>query len=74
MSSHVVISGFCSVGDGTFIGVNATVGDHVAIAADNYIAMSAMIRKDTEPNKLYLGAPATAAKISATDRFCGVNG
>ena len=72
ISSHVVISGFCSVGDGTFVGVNATVADHVTIAEDNFIAMGAMIRKDTEPNKLYKGAPAEAAEISALERFCGI--
>ncbi|NEL27981.1 MAG: sugar O-acyltransferase, partial [Xanthomonas perforans] len=34
IASHVVISGYCEIGRGSFIGVNATLSDKVRIAAD----------------------------------------
>jgi sugar O-acyltransferase (sialic acid O-acetyltransferase NeuD family) len=71
ISSHVVLSGFCTVGDGTFIGVNASVADKVAVAEDNFIAMGASVGRNTEPNKVYTGAPAAAGNVPAT-RFCRV--
>lgn len=71
IASHVVISGFCEVGEYSFIGVNTTVGDHIKIAKDNFIAMGALITKNTEENKIYEGHPAQPRKISAT-RFCRV--
>lgn len=71
VSSHVVISGFVNIGRYTFIGVNASVGNGVTIAADNYISMCACLTQSTEPNTIYQGSPAEPRKISAK-RFCRV--
>ena len=71
ISSHVVISGYCEIGENTFVGVNCAVADKVKIARDNFIALGSVINKDTEENKIYRGNPAEASKISAK-RFCRV--
>lgn len=71
IASHVVISGFVTVGRYTFIGVNATVGNGVKIAEDNFISMAAAVTQSTEANLIYQGNPAEARKIAAT-RFCRV--
>ena len=71
MSSHVVVSGFCRVGRASFIGVNAALGPHVAVAEDNYIGMGAVLTASTEPDSIYQGDPAERRKVSAR-RFCRV--
>ncbi len=71
ISSHVVVSGFCEIGENTFIGVNSCIADGVKIAKDNFIALGSVINKDTEENKIYRGNPAEASKISAK-KFCKV--
>jgi sugar O-acyltransferase (sialic acid O-acetyltransferase NeuD family) len=71
ISSHVVVSGFCTIGDYSFIGVNTTIGDNITIAEDNFIAMGALITKNTQPDAIYEGQPAQPRKIAAK-RFCKV--
>jgi len=71
MSSHVVISGFCTVGARSFIGVNAATANGVTIAEDNFIAMSASVQASTEADGVYKGVPAERQKVSAK-RFCRV--
>lgn len=71
MSSHVVVSGFCRIGARSFLGVNATLAGHVAVAEDNYIAMGAVVSASTEPDGLYQGNPAERRKVAAK-RFCRV--
>lgn len=71
MSSHVVVSGFCRIGARSFVGVNAALAAHVAVAQDNYIAMGAVLTASTEPDGIYQGNPAERRKISAK-RFCRV--
>jgi len=58
ISSHVVVSGYCTVGANTFMGVNSSVANDVKVAPDNIIAMGAVIHKHTEPRKIYKGNPA----------------
>jgi sugar O-acyltransferase (sialic acid O-acetyltransferase NeuD family) len=64
MSSHVVVSGYCEVGESCFLGVNSSVGDHVKIARDCLIGMGAVVHKDTEARKVYVGNPARAVRDS----------
>lgn len=66
ISSHVVVSGYCEVGANTFMGVNSSVANDVKIAPDNVIAMGAVVHKNTEPRKIYMGNP---AKPSDKDSF-----
>lgn len=71
MSSHVVVSGFCRIGARSFLGVNAALAHQVQVAADNFIAMGAVITASTEPDSIYQGNPAERRGLSAK-RFCRV--
>ena len=57
-SSHVVLSGHCVVDQYCWLGVNSTIRDHIHLAEGTFVAMSAMIAKNTKPNKRYMGVPA----------------
>ena len=72
VTSHVVISGFCEVGEYSYIGVNAAIADNCKIAADNFIAMSASVNKSTEENAIYSGNPAVKREKITAKRFCKV--
>lgn len=60
IASHAVISGYCEIGEGSFIGVNATFNDHVKVALDNVIGAGALVTRNTEPGRIYVGSPAHA--------------
>jgi len=60
VASHAVISGYCDIGEYSFIGVNATFNDHVRVATDNVIGAGALVTRDTEPGRVYVGSPAKA--------------
>lgn len=60
IASHAVISGYCEIGESSFVGVNATFNDHVKVAPDNVIGAGALVTRDTEPGKIYVGSPARA--------------
>jgi carbonic anhydrase/acetyltransferase-like protein (isoleucine patch superfamily) len=60
VASHAVISGYCEIGENSFVGVNATFNDHVIVAADNVIGAGALVTRDTEPGRVYVGSPARA--------------
>jgi sugar O-acyltransferase (sialic acid O-acetyltransferase NeuD family) len=60
VSSHAVISGYCVIGEGSFIGVNSTFNDHVKVAPENIIGSGALVTRDTEPGRVYVGSPAKA--------------
>jgi sugar O-acyltransferase (sialic acid O-acetyltransferase NeuD family) len=60
VASHAVISGYCEIGDSSFIGVNSTFNDHVKVARDNVIGAGALVTRDTEPGRVYVGSPAHA--------------
>ena len=60
VASHAVISGYCDIGENSFIGVNTTFNDHITVARDNVIGSGALVTRDTEPGRVYVGAPAKA--------------
>src|SRR6185437_15967424 len=60
VASHAVISGYCEIGENSFIGVNSTFNDHVKVAPDNVIGSGALVTRDTEPGRIYVGSPARA--------------
>lgn len=69
LSSHVVVSGYAEIGPRCFVGVNASIGDFVKVAADNVIGAGAVVLKNTEPEKVYRGNPATPAAVSSLRAF-----
>ncbi len=69
ISSHCVISGFCDIGKGSFLGVNCTIEHDVCIGEDNFIGAGALIRKNTEKGAFYQIQQTEVAKISAYRLF-----
>lgn len=69
ISSHCVVSGFCDVGARSFLGVNCTLSDRVKVGADCIIGAGAVVLKDTEPGKVYVGNPARPLEKSSLDSF-----
>jgi sugar O-acyltransferase (sialic acid O-acetyltransferase NeuD family) len=69
ISSHVCISGFCNIGPRTFLGVNSTIANNVAIGADNWIGMGASIVRNTSSNQLFKGKQSELADVSTLDFF-----
>jgi sugar O-acyltransferase (sialic acid O-acetyltransferase NeuD family) len=58
ISSHVVVSGYCDVGENCFLGVNSSLANNLTVAKDCLIGMGAVVHKDTEERKVYVGNPA----------------
>ena len=58
ISSHVVVSGYCEVGESCFLGVNSCLANNLKIANDCLIGMGAVVHKNTEERKVYVGNPA----------------
>lgn len=68
-SSHCVISGFCEIGEFSFLGVNCTFNDNIKLGKDNIVGSGALIVKNTEDGKLMIGAPAKPAAKSSYEVF-----
>lgn len=69
VASHVVISGYCDIGENSFLGVNATLGDKVTVGADAVIGAGAVLVKSVEGGKIYRGNPAVASSVSSLRAF-----
>ncbi|GAB2773493.1 acetyltransferase [Rhabdobacter roseus] len=57
-TSHVVMSGHCTIDSYSFFGVNSTIRDYTHIAQGTLVGMAAAITKDTEEWGIYIGNPA----------------
>lgn len=57
-TSHVVMSGHCTIESYCFFGVNSTIRDYLHVAEGTLVGMASAIYKDTEPWGLYVGNPA----------------
>jgi len=71
VSSHVVISGGVRIESHCFLGVNATLRDHIVIARECVISPGAIILKDTVEKGVYVGAAAELSKVPS-DRLRGL--
>ena len=59
ISSHVVISGFCFVGESSMLGVNSSIADEIRIASRTVVGMGSVIHKNiVDPDGTYVGVPA----------------
>lgn len=54
IANRTVLCGNCHIGAESFIGSNATISDGVEIAQKNLIGASSLIRKDTQPEEVYI--------------------
>jgi sugar O-acyltransferase (sialic acid O-acetyltransferase NeuD family) len=57
-TSHVVLSGHCTIESYSFFGVNCTIRDYTHIAQGTLVGMASAITKDTEEWGIYIGNPA----------------
>jgi sugar O-acyltransferase (sialic acid O-acetyltransferase NeuD family) len=67
ITSHVVISGCCTVEEFAFLGVNATVRDETIIARETLVGMGATILKDTKEYEVYKAAGTQPAGIRSDE-------
>jgi sugar O-acyltransferase (sialic acid O-acetyltransferase NeuD family) len=69
VSSHVVVSGFCDIGEYSFLGVNAAIGNNVIVAKDNWIGPGVVITQSTKENELYKSPDPVVAAVPARRFF-----
>lgn len=69
LSSHCVISGFCEIGQYSFLGVNCTFNDKVKLAEDNVVGSGALIIRNSSKGNLLMGSPARVSKKTAYEAF-----
>ena len=69
LASHCVISGFCTIGGGSFLGVNCTFNDKIKLGRDNFVGSGALIVKNTEVGQLMIGVPAKPSAVSTYEFF-----
>lgn len=70
ISSHVVISGFCEIGESCFLGVNSSFNDNIKVQEDVIIGNGTIVTKNLDKGKVYVGNPAKALeKITSYNAF-----
>lgn len=69
ISSHVVISGYCEIGESCFLGVNSSFSEGIKIARDCIIGNGAVVIRNTEEGKVYVGNPAKALSKNSYETF-----
>ncbi len=69
IASQVALSGFCAIGDNCFFGVNSCTSDKLTVAGDCVVGAGAVLVKDTEKGKVYVGNPARPIANKNTDSF-----
>ena len=53
ITSHVVISGHCNIGERCFLGVNSTFRDGITVGHDTLIGAGSLLLNNVEPNGVY---------------------
>ena len=62
----MVVSGGVEVGEQCFIGVNATLRDHIKVGEKCVIGAGTLLLSDAEPEGLYIGAATERSKVPST--------
>jgi sugar O-acyltransferase (sialic acid O-acetyltransferase NeuD family) len=71
ITSQVVISGGCNVGELTFIGVNSTLRDHITIGKSNMIGAGAIILSSTKDNNVFMEKSTELSRVPS-NRLRGI--
>ena len=66
ISSHVVISGGVKVEEQCFIGVNATLRDHIIIGRESVVGAGATILSDIAPQGVYIVQEAERSRVPSS--------
>ena len=69
LSSQVVISGFCEVGEYSFLGVNSCLADNVKIGNHCLIGIGSVIHKNVEPYSIYKTVYASRQVLSTKEFY-----
>jgi len=70
LTSQDVVSGFCSIGENCFIGVNVSIGDRVTIADDVVLGAGSVTVKNLEhAGMVYIGSPAKMTGKTSYEQF-----
>ena len=69
ISSHVVVSGYCNIGKNSFLGVNTALAHGIKIGEDTVTGVGAVVVKDLEGGKVYIGNPAKPMAKSSYEAF-----
>ena len=69
ISSQVVISGFCEIGEYSFLGVNSTISNGIKVGKDNFIREGAIISKDTLPDSIFMPIESMKSKVNSSRFF-----
>jgi len=65
----VVISGFCDIGESSFLGVNSTVINNINIGKDCFIGAGALIQKDVPSGSVLQESSTEISKVSSLRLF-----
>lgn len=73
VAAQVAISGYCTVGASSFLGVNSSIADAVAIGKDCVVGAGAVVLGDLPAGGIYVGNPARPLERSSYECFglCG---
>ena len=70
IAPNVVVSGFCKIGKGSFLGANSTLGDNVVLAKDTILgAASITVKSLQEEAGVYVGSPARKLDRTSYQQF-----
>lgn len=69
VSSHVVISGYCKIGARSFLGVNSSFADFVEVGEDTIVGAGAVVPKNLERGRVWVGNPARALDKTSFEAF-----
>lgn len=70
LAPHSVVSGFCTIGKGSFIGTNAALGDNVTLGRDTVFGAAAVaIKSLPDIGGVYVGCPARRMARTAYQQF-----
>lgn len=59
LASHVALSGYCRIGDSSYLGVNSTFRDNISVAERCIVgAGSVVVKSLLDPDSVYFGNPA----------------
>lgn len=70
LAPHMAAGGFCRIGQGSFVGINATLGDNVTIEKDIVLGAGAVTVKSlTDAGQVYIGSPAKKLGRTSYEQF-----
>ncbi len=66
VASHVVVSGSVRLGEGSFVGVNATIRDNITVGKRNVIGAGVVLLEDTLDEQVFVGVRTEASRVPSS--------